>query len=226
MLTNMFMKLAMVGAEWVMWLLLGLSFASIGIIVDRWLYFWKHHEENEKLSTRLPELFRSGDVKSVWEMVSGSETLAGMVVATGLQSIRRGADACSEAMQSVKLQSKGELDARLSMLGTIGSNAPFIGLMGTVLGVIKAAHDLSSGAGGTADPNAVMAGVFEALIATAVGLLVAIPAVIAFNYFQRKVRTALTEVDALAHLVLAAAHSSPQRRPSSPTTAPEPARAI
>jgi biopolymer transport protein ExbB len=89
------------------------------------------------------------------------------------------------------------------VLGTLGNNTPFIGLFGTVLGIIKASHDLtaSQATGGQA-ANAVMAGVFEALVATAVGLLVAIPAVVAYNVFQRRVRAAMSGVDALAHAIL------------------------
>src|SRR5689334_22544642 len=112
MLTHMFLKVAMIGAEWVMWLLLILSFVSIGIIADRVMFFWKTKDENDKLGNALPELFRTGDLKSVWEMVANSETIAGMVVAAGLQAMRKGADACNEAMQSVKLQMKGDLDSR------------------------------------------------------------------------------------------------------------------
>jgi biopolymer transport protein ExbB len=75
--------------------------------------------------------------------------------------------------------------------------------LGTVLGIVKAAHDLSGGKAGAGDPNAVMAGVFEALVATAVGLCVAIPAVVAFNLLQRRVRNIMASADSLAHLVLA-----------------------
>ncbi len=78
--------------------------------------------------------------------------------------------------------------------------------MGTVLGVIKAANDMTG-----QDPSAVMRGVFEALVATAVGLFVAIPAVIAYNFFQRKVRAAMSQIDSLAHLVLAYVHAADRR---------------
>jgi biopolymer transport protein ExbB len=71
-----------------------------------------------------------------------------------------------------------------------------------VLGIIKAAHEMNVAAGGH-DPARVMSGVFEALVATAVGLFVAIPAVVAYNLFERKVRKRLSQVDSLAHLVLA-----------------------
>src|SRR5262249_40365142 len=160
LLTNLFLRVAFIGAEWVLWLLLLLSFISVGIIVDRFLFFRTNTADDDELSTQLPELLRAGDVKGAWEMASASESLAGQVMAAGLQTMRRGGDACSEAMQSAKARYKGLLDARLAVLGTIGSNAPFIGLMGTVLGVIKAAADMKTQAG--ADPGALMAGVFQA----------------------------------------------------------------
>src|SRR5436190_14574515 len=177
MLTNLFLRIAFIGAEWVLWVLLALSFVSIGIIVDRFLYFRSNFSDDEHLAAQLPEFLRAGDIKGAWELASASDSVAGKVMTAGLQTMRRGAEACSEAMQSAKARFKGQLDSRLSVLGTIGANAPFIGLLGTVLGVIKAANDLN-GASNAADPNAVMGGVFEALIATAVGLFVAIPAVI------------------------------------------------
>jgi biopolymer transport protein ExbB len=99
-------------------------------------------------------------------------------------------------------------------LGTIGSNAPFVGLLGTVLGIIKAAHDMGAEANG-GDPGAVMAGVFEALVATAVGLCVAIPAIVFFNSFNRKVKHTMAQVDSLAHLVLTYV---PAQRTSSSST--------
>jgi biopolymer transport protein ExbB len=92
------------------------------------------------------------------------------------------------------VRSKISWDKNLSVLATIGSNAPFIGLFGTVLGIIKAFHDLAHQATGA---QVVTEGISEALVATAFGLLVAIPAVVAFNFFQRKVKSAVAEADAL-----------------------------
>ncbi len=107
-------------------------------------------------------------------------------------------------MLSQKAQEKLRLERNLAILGTLGNNTPFIGLFGTVLGIIKASHDLTaSQAGGGAAATAVMSGVFEALVATAVGLLVAIPAVVGYNFFQRRVRATVANIDSLAHLVLA-----------------------
>lgn len=86
------------------------------------------------------------------------------------------------------------LEKRLGILATFGNNAPFIGLFGTVLGVINAFATLSKGS--EFGVNAVMGGISEALVATAAGLFVAIPSVIAYNYFVRKIRMTLLKREA------------------------------
>ena len=147
---------------------------------------------------------RKGNLQGAWQLVKEAHTysIECGVVAAGLVSLRNGVHAASEAMLSAKARMRPALDANLSILATIGSNAPFVGLLGTVLGIIKAAHEMNVAAGQN-NPSAVMSGVFEALVATAVGLFVAIPAVVAYNLFERKVRTRLAQVDSLAHLLLA-----------------------
>jgi biopolymer transport protein ExbB len=220
MLTQLFLKLTLMGAEWVLWVLVLLSIVSVGIIVDRIWYFMQHRVDGVDLAAKLDQSLRQGDVKTAWTLVSGSDSIECVVVASGIAALQRGSQACSEAMLSAKARERPRLDARLGILGTIGSNAPFIGLLGTVLGIVKAAHDLTGSSSSQANPNAVMAGVFEALVATAVGLCVAIPAVIAFNFFQRKVRGTMNQVDSLAHLVLSSIRA--ERRPQ-PTT-PQPAK--
>jgi biopolymer transport protein ExbB len=104
-------------------------------------------------------------------------------------------------MIGARAQHKHDLERGLAFLGTLGNNAPFIGLFGTVLGIIKAFRDLAENS--QAGAQAVMAGISEALVSTAIGLMVAIPAVIAFNFFQRQVRAHVTNADTLAHVILA-----------------------
>jgi biopolymer transport protein ExbB len=94
------------------------------------------------------------------------------------------------------------MEKNLGVLGTLGNNAPFIGLFGTVLGIIRAFADLARNQSGGA--TVVMTGISEALVATAVGLMVAIPAVVAYNVFQGRVRRGLGRIDAVAHVVLGA----------------------
>jgi biopolymer transport protein ExbB len=202
MLTSLFLRLTYVGAEWILWVLVALSIISIALMVERWLYFLRTAYGAE-LRAQLQEQLRARNLQNAWQIVKDNQTycIEGAVVAAGLVALRNGPQAASEAMQSVKARMRPQLDANLSILATIGSNAPFIGLLGTVLGIIKAAHELTAGA---AEGNqiAIMSGVFEALVATAVGLFVAIPAVVAYNLFQRHVRKRMSEVDSLAHLIL------------------------
>ncbi len=87
--------------------------------------------------------------------------------------------------------------------------APFVGLFGTVLGIIKAFHDLAMMGGSSGGATAVMAGISEALVATAIGLLVAIPAVIAYNYFNKKVREFAAKAETIERMILAHLRSTP-----------------
>jgi len=112
-----------------------------------------------------------------------------------------------------------KLERRTPMLGTIASTAPFVGLLGTVVGIIKAFHDLSIENSGAA--KAVMAGISEALVATAVGLFVAIPAVLAYNAFQRRIRARLAAADGLMHILLSDLKGVPSpKAPAAKSAAP------
>jgi biopolymer transport protein ExbB/TolQ len=203
MMTELFLRLTHVGAEWVLWILVALSVISIALIVERWLYFLRSRSDVDELPVKLHEQLRAHNLQGAWQLVKDSQTycIESGVVAAGLASLRNGPQAVSEAMQSVKARMRPQLDANLATLATIGSNAPFIGLLGTVLGIIKAANELTTG-DAAGNSVAVMSGVFEALVATAVGLFVAIPAVIAYNLFLRRVRKRMAEVDSLAHMLL------------------------
>jgi len=202
-LTEVFLKIALYGAEWVMWLLVGLSVLSLAIIVERLIYFSSRRVNADRLATDLTRLLREGDVKQAFELVKHSKAIECVVVATGLAAAHRGPQAAAEAMLAARLRERLRMETFLSILGTIGNNAPFVGLLGTVLGIIQAAHEMAAAqAAKQAAASAVMGGVFEALVATAVGLVVAIPAVVAYNFFLRRVRTRSAQADSLAHLVL------------------------
>jgi biopolymer transport protein ExbB len=124
----------------------------------------------------------------------------------GLAEADRGAQAAEEAMQGARVLQKMRLERRLAFLGTLGNNAPFIGLLGTVIGVVEAFEHLGQEAAGASNaagaPQQVMAAIAEALVATAVGLGVAIPAVIAFNYFQRHCRSVHANTEALSRVLM------------------------
>jgi len=127
--------------------------------------------------------------------------LAGMIQAALSVKDSSTSESVERAVQSYLAEQRIELEKGLNVLATLGSNAPFIGLFGTVLGIIQSFGILSSQQGSAM--NAVMLGLAEALIATAVGLFVAIPAVVSFNFFSQKLRNLTIEAQALRDLFIA-----------------------
>src|SRR5262249_26024629 len=126
----------------------------------------------------------------------------------GLAVLSQGPEMVEEVMAATMASERPRYDRFLSFLGTLGSNAPFVGLFGTVLGIIKAFHDLGAVAiRGSAIQQTVMTGISEALVATAVGLAVAIPAVVAYNLFTRSLKNRVSRAQALAHALVAAARN-------------------
>ncbi|MCC6746906.1 MAG: MotA/TolQ/ExbB proton channel family protein [Deltaproteobacteria bacterium] len=195
------------GAGWVLWLLIGLSVLSVGIIIERAVVISRSGGDPARLAENLKSHLDKGEIdKAVFrlQVVRGVEA---RIALEGLRAYDKGPDSVAEAITSAKAIQRSLLEQRLGFLGTLGNNAPFIGLFGTVIGIIKAFHDLSVESGGAA--KAVMAGISEALVATAMGLFVAIPAVIAFNYFQRRIRALIASVDGLSHLILSELRRQP-----------------
>ena len=184
-LASGFLALTLHGAGWVLWLLVGLSVVSLGVMLERLWYFKNHRMESAILARDIRYLLDKANVEGERRPVDGE------LFRTRLAA----------AVEGAKGRERIRLERNLSFLATLGSNAPFIGLFGTVLGIIKAFHDLSHSLGG--GPSVVMAGISEALVATAVGLMVAIPAVVAYNYFNRRVRCKMAQVDWMAHLAQA-----------------------
>ncbi len=192
---------ALLGGEWVLYLLLALSIWSIAVIWDRFFLFRKKAKDAELLEEKIPAMLAQGQFKEAKELVEKSESPSGSILKVGLANISAGTEALEQIMESQKIREKMAMEKNLLVLGTLGSNAPFIGLFGTVLGIIKAFNDLALA--GTSGPTVVMRGVSEALVATAVGLLIAIPCVAAFNYFQNLVKRSLLNADRLSGLLLA-----------------------
>jgi biopolymer transport protein ExbB len=201
-LTERILGFTLLGSEWVLWLLIGLSLLSVTIMVERGIFLAARRVDFEALGRELLSFLTKGDAAGARKALDGQRAPESQVASAGLEQYDRGSEAISEAMASAKSRLRLDLERNLGVLGTLGNNAPFIGLFGTVLGIIKAFADLAHNQTGGA--AAVMSGISEALVATAVGLMVAIPAVIAYNYFQGKVRGSLGRVDAMAHLILSA----------------------
>ena len=139
------------------------------------------------------------------DLAKEKDSLEGQALTYALRHIKeRGLQGVEEIFSSYALIEKPVLEKRLNFLATVGSNAPFIGLLGTVFGVMDAFKQLAEA---QPDQAMVMLGISKALIATAVGLAVAIPAVIAYNYFQRKVRGIMGSLESVRDLCIAYARS-------------------
>ncbi len=196
-----FMHLALVGDTWVIVLLILASVVSIGVMIDRMMVFNKNRGDLAALMDGLAASLEKGDVPAAVAQAETSERIEARVALAGLKSFPKGAAAAEEVMVSHWLRERLELEKYLIILGTLGNNAPFVGLFGTVLGVIKAFNDL--GLTGQSGVSVVMSGISAALIATAFGILVAIPAVIANNFFLTRLREIQTNTDSLSRVLLA-----------------------
>ncbi|MFK7823133.1 MAG: MotA/TolQ/ExbB proton channel family protein [Oligoflexales bacterium] len=188
------------GAEWVLWLLIALSVLSIAIILERSIFFLRLKTDFASLSRQLSMHLGNGDIDKAKDLCLLDPSLEAKVALWGLNHNKKSPQAMASSMEGFAMGEKHKLDRGLVVLGTLGNNAPFIGLFGTVIGIIKAFHDLSFNPDG--GPSVVMGGISEALIATAVGLLVAIPAVIAFNTFNRAVKKHMANVQSLIKVIM------------------------
>jgi biopolymer transport protein ExbB len=198
------------GAAWVLWLLIVLSVVSVAVGLERAVVFQKLEGNVSLLVRELRKLLRNGDADGARKLVTDSRSVPATVVAAGLAEADLGADAAEEAMAAAIGLERKRLEKRLLFLGTVGNNAPFVGLLGTVIGIVGAFEELGKpqamlgalGAASALAPERVMSTIAEALVATAVGLVVAIPAVAAFNYFQGRLTQALADAETLGHVLL------------------------
>lgn len=205
MLTEKFFTIAEVGHEATLWLLIILSVFSIAFILERYFSLRRARVNSEKVATRVRETLQSNSLQDIEELAKDRESFEGRALGYGLRHIReRGTEGLEEIFNSYAMVERSTLDRYLSFLATVGSNAPFIGLLGTVFGIMDAFRGLATSQG---DASAVMIGISRALVATAVGLMVAIPAVISYNYFQRQVRGVMQNLESVRDLCLAYAKS-------------------
>ncbi|HMJ15406.1 MAG TPA: MotA/TolQ/ExbB proton channel family protein [Polyangiaceae bacterium] len=197
------------GAGWVMYLLIALSVISVAVMLERGWFYWSLRDDIAKLAKQLREHLHVGDLDGAVKRMETSPSAEAAVVVAGLLEADRGAKAAGEAMQGAAALQRMKLERRLAFLGTLGNNAPFIGLLGTVIGVVQAFEALgrqaesTQAAASAMAPQVVMTAIAEALIATAVGLAVAIPAVVMYNVFQRHARSILANTEALSRVLLA-----------------------
>lgn len=191
---------AMLGAGWVMWLLVGLSIVCLAIIMERLFFFASTADDIDSLRSDLLSLLKDGDLDKARKRLTDSKSIEAVIANAALESSADGSEAATERLAGEQQIAKLDMERNLVVLGTVGNNAPFVGLLGTVIGIIRAFHSLDESQGKVT--AGLMTEVGEALVATAIGILVAIPAVAAFNYFQRVIKSRLGRSQALGSVVL------------------------
>jgi biopolymer transport protein ExbB len=198
-------SLADFGASWVMWLLIALSVVAIAVVIERAVLFFSSRDDITRLRDDLRQLLDRGQLEAARKKLEESPSFEARVAAAGLAA--SGAESAEARMQGETELMKVSLEKNLSLLGTLGNNAPFVGLLGTVIGIVRAFRELENS---SAQVSAgLMAEVGEALVATAIGLLVALPAVAFFNFYQRVIRTRVSRAGALSHEILAFRRGEP-----------------
>ena len=189
------------GGGWVLWLMIALSVVSIAIMFERLIYFTTKRDDVDSLTLKLVSLLRGGDLAGATELLKKSKSIEAAVMLPCIEWTEHGPDAFSQVVDAEMTKQKRALERGTTFLGTIGNNGPFIGLVGTVLGVIQAFQEL--GSQNKEAMGNVMVGIAEALIATGVGLFVAIPAVVAFNVVHKSITHVESNVNIMAKYVVA-----------------------
>lgn len=204
MLEEKVLQFALGGAEWVLWLLVGLSVLVLAISIERVIYFVVNATPRGPYEAAVGRFLGGGEVTELERTLSGQRGMEARVILAGLAAARSTPDAAEDAMAGTLAFERLRLERLLLVIGTIASNAPYIGLFGTVLGIMKAFNDLSLETSEGA--SAVMAGISHALVATATGLMVAIPSVVLYNLFSRRVKDVIGRTESIASLVLSRLH--------------------
>ena len=204
MITELIVRLARTGAgEAVMWFTVFLSVVSVAVMIERLIFFSTHKDNVRALAGDLNRMLLAKDYTSAQKLLENCKGFETRVLRAALEVAPLGKHAVEELAASAQKMERLRFERGLAFLGTIGNNAPFVGLFGTVLEIISALYELGTQSGGNVGAGAVMATLSQALAATAVGLLVALPAVAVYNYFNRRIKTLQTGAEALVHVLLA-----------------------
>ncbi len=209
-----FLSFAELGAEWVMWLMIVLGFVAIVLFFERLRLFMTTRVDAPGIARDLVRLLDAGEIEDARKRVSRGHAMEERVLADALEAYDRGSHVVEQVILSSLARERQRFDRFLTYFGTLGNNAPFIGLFGTVVGIILAFKALGENPKGGLE--VVGPGIAEALVATAVGLLVAIPAVVMFNYFKGMLKARVGNTDFLGRIVLARLKHDEGHAPAAP----------
>lgn len=192
--------LAVFRESFTMMILLVCSMVLLAFVIERWWFYRKMSIDSNKFMDNIQRFINAGKFMEAVSLCENTTGAVPAVVKTGLINRYLHKPDLEELMISTRMEQMIKMERFLNILGTLGNISPLIGLFGTVVGIIRAFHDLAaSGSGG---PAVVAAGISEALVATAAGLMVAIPAVVFYNYFTKEMKTIVMNMDICSRKLL------------------------
>lgn len=178
-IVHVFMK------SFAMWLLLIISIVGLTYAIERIIYFVKNRKDIRAFCIRVKEMIEKGQFKEIIDICRREPAPVSRMIENGLKEPQMDTAIVYELMSNVINREKVHMENNVGIIGTISHIAPLVGLFGTVVGIIKSFHSIAlTGSGGS---DIIAMGVAEALVTTATGILVAVPAVILYNYFVRKI---------------------------------------
>jgi biopolymer transport protein TolQ len=202
MLAEKIFTVAHLADQVVLWILLVLSVLSIGMILERFFALRKVSNESKKIRGQIRRALETNSPEDVENIARDINSVEGRAAGFAMKHMKdSGSRGLEEIFNTYALTERPELEKFLGFLATVGANAVYVGLFGTVLGIMKAFNDLATAP--DAGQQTVMAGISMALVATAAGLFVAIPAVISYNFFTKQVRGIMHSLDSVKELCLA-----------------------
>jgi len=166
--------------------LLLLSVIAVAIVIERLVFFSHQHGDSKALLKALGQRIAADDLTGAIKVCSTNKGMLPRILAFGLQRGSKNRADITDALSIALMENLNALERNLGIIGTIAVIAPFVGLFGTVLGIIHAFQDIAQK--GNSSPAVVAAGVGEALVTTAAGLFVAVIAVVFFNYFKTRIK--------------------------------------
>ncbi len=205
-----FLELADFGAEWVMYLMIALGLLGMGLFLERLILYLRTQIDAPALARDLVKHLSESRLDKAINRVRRGRTMEERVLADALESFGQGASVTEQIFMSSLARERQRFERFLGYFGTLGNNAPFIGLLGTVIGIILAFKELGENPKGGLE--VVGPGIAEALVATAVGLFVAIPAVVCFNGFKGALKKRVSNTEFLGRIVMAQAERAQEEQ--------------
>jgi biopolymer transport protein ExbB len=171
---------------WDMWLLLALSIVGLAVVIERLVFFASQHGDTKGLLRAIGQKIAGDDIDGAIKVCRSQRGMLPRILEFGLQRGEKNRADITDALSIALMEHLNALERNLGIIGTIAVIAPFVGLFGTVLGIIRAFQDIALK--GNSTPAVVAAGVSEALVTTATGLIIAVIAVVFFNYFKTRIK--------------------------------------